>query len=103
MFDEKTLKQVHDGMGAWWDKAKRAVGSAQETKRFSTVSDLEIKPIYTPDDVKDLDYDEKIGYPGRYPYTRGCQRTCTGAGCGPFGCSPALAVPRTPTAATTTC
>ena len=73
MFDEKALKQVHDGMVEWWDKARRAVAGAQETKRFSTVSDLEIKPIYTPDDVKDLDYEEKIGYPGCYPFTRGCQ------------------------------
>jgi len=73
MFDEKALKQVHDGMVEWWDKARRAVAGAQETKRFSTVSDIEIKPLYTPDDVKDLDYEEKIGYPGSYPFTRGCQ------------------------------
>ena len=38
--------------------------------RFSTVSDIEIEPLYTPDDVKD-DYDAALGYPGMYPYTRG--------------------------------
>ncbi|HSR57914.1 MAG TPA: methylmalonyl-CoA mutase family protein, partial [Candidatus Binataceae bacterium] len=38
--------------------------------RFSTVSDMEIAPLYTPDDVPG-DYDEKLGYPGEYPYTRG--------------------------------
>jgi methylmalonyl-CoA mutase N-terminal domain/subunit len=38
--------------------------------RFSTVSDMEIAPLYTPDDVTG-DYDEKLGYPGEYPYTRG--------------------------------
>lgn len=73
MFDEKTLKQVHDGMVEWWDKVKGAVGSARETKRFSTVSDLEINPLYTPADVIDLDYERNIGYPGCYPFTRGCQ------------------------------
>ena len=38
--------------------------------RFSTVSDIEIEPLYTPDDVKD-NYDAALGYPGMYPYTRG--------------------------------
>jgi methylmalonyl-CoA mutase N-terminal domain/subunit len=38
--------------------------------RFSTVSNIEIEPLYTPDDVKD-NYDAALGYPGMYPYTRG--------------------------------
>ncbi len=73
MFDEKTLRQAHDGMLGWWDKVKDAAASAWQSKRYSTVSDLEIKPLYTPEDVKDLDYGEHIGYPGAYPFTRGCQ------------------------------
>ncbi|MBI4228899.1 MAG: methylmalonyl-CoA mutase, partial [Deltaproteobacteria bacterium] len=31
--------------------------------------------LYTPEDTKDIDYDEKIGYPGEYPFTRGVQPT----------------------------
>jgi len=38
--------------------------------RFSTVSDMEIDPLYTPEDVSG-DYAEKLGNPGEYPYTRG--------------------------------
>ena len=38
--------------------------------RFSTVSDLEIEPLYTPEDVKG-DYASDLGYPGEFPYTRG--------------------------------
>jgi methylmalonyl-CoA mutase N-terminal domain/subunit len=38
--------------------------------RFSTVSDLEIEPLYTPEDVKG-DYESALGYPGEFPYTRG--------------------------------
>jgi methylmalonyl-CoA mutase N-terminal domain/subunit len=37
---------------------------------FSTISGLPIEPLYTPDDVEGS-YDEKLGYPGEYPYTRG--------------------------------
>jgi methylmalonyl-CoA mutase N-terminal domain/subunit len=39
--------------------------------RFSTVSDLEIDPLYTPEDVKGSDYDSALGNPGEFPYTRG--------------------------------
>ncbi|MGH7984669.1 MAG: acyl-CoA mutase large subunit family protein [Candidatus Binataceae bacterium] len=38
--------------------------------RFSTVSDLALEPLYTPEDVGG-GYDDAIGYPGVYPYTRG--------------------------------
>ena len=42
----------------------------ERAMRFSTVSDIELEPLYTPDDVKD-NYDAALGYPGMYPYTRG--------------------------------
>jgi methylmalonyl-CoA mutase N-terminal domain/subunit len=38
--------------------------------RFTTLSDMEVAPLYTPDDLKG-DYDSELGYPGNYPYTRG--------------------------------
>jgi methylmalonyl-CoA mutase N-terminal domain/subunit len=40
---------------------------------FETVSGRPIKPLYTPDDLGDFDYAEKLGVPGRPPYTRGVQ------------------------------
>ena len=41
--------------------------------RFSTVSDMEIGALYTPEEVGQLDYLTDIGFPGQYPYTRGVQ------------------------------
>jgi len=38
--------------------------------RFTTLSDLEVEPLYTPEDVKGS-YDASLGYPGAFPYTRG--------------------------------
>ncbi len=38
--------------------------------RFSTVSDMELEPLYTPDDVTGS-YDDSLGNPGEFPYTRG--------------------------------
>jgi len=44
--------------------------AAERPARFSTVSDMELEPLYTPEDVTD-DYDRALGNPGEYPYTRG--------------------------------
>jgi methylmalonyl-CoA mutase N-terminal domain/subunit len=44
--------------------------SKERPVRFSTLSDMEVEPLYTPEDVKG-DYDSALGHPGEYPYTRG--------------------------------
>jgi methylmalonyl-CoA mutase N-terminal domain/subunit len=44
--------------------------ASERPVRFSTVSDLELDPLYTPDDVTGS-YDDALGNPGEYPYTRG--------------------------------
>jgi methylmalonyl-CoA mutase N-terminal domain/subunit len=50
----------------WLD---RRYGAEKERPvRFSTVSDMEVEPLYTADDVAD---GERIGLPGDFPYTRG--------------------------------
>jgi methylmalonyl-CoA mutase N-terminal domain/subunit len=41
--------------------------------RFTTLSDVEIKGLYTPEDIEGIDYSEAIGLPGVYPFTRGVQ------------------------------
>lgn len=40
-------------------------------KKFMTVSSRPLKPLYDPEDLKDFNYDNDLGYPGQYPYTRG--------------------------------
>ena len=40
---------------------------------FRTLSDIEAEPIYTHHDLENFDPEEKLGYPGEYPYTRGVQ------------------------------
>jgi methylmalonyl-CoA mutase N-terminal domain/subunit len=36
-----------------------------------TESGIEVKPLYTPDDLEGFDYPERLGDPGEHPYTRG--------------------------------
>ena len=40
-----------------------------------TISGVPIKPLYTPDDLADMDLARDLGYPGEYPYTRGVHST----------------------------
>ncbi len=44
-------------------------------QKFRTVSGLEVKPLYTPEDVATLDYQRDLGSPGDYPFTRGAYPT----------------------------
>ncbi len=37
----------------------------------ATLSGVPVEPLYTPEDLAGWDYDEKLGYPGEFPYTRG--------------------------------
>jgi len=75
MFTDRTSKQVREGENRWLGEVEKVPDDYSTKKRFSTVSDLSIKPVYTPEDVKDSDFEESIGYPGLYPFTRGCQPT----------------------------
>ena len=50
--------------------AKRPERQAQ----FETLSNIPVDPLYTPDDLTGR-YDERLGYPGEYPFTRGVYPT----------------------------
>jgi methylmalonyl-CoA mutase N-terminal domain/subunit len=52
----------------WLDKYPK---QEERMARFSTISDMEIESLYTPEDANGRDYSRDIGVPGDYPYTRG--------------------------------
>jgi len=51
-------------------------GAPERDREFSTVSSLPIERLYTPDDLgPGWRPEEKLGYPGEYPFTRGIHPT----------------------------
>jgi len=61
-----------------WEKNRyqKAIEKRPERQeKFTTASFTEIKPLYYPDNTKDENYVERVGYPGVFPYTRGIQPT----------------------------
>ena len=72
MFTEETITRVGERQREWEKILEKALARAPERyERFSTVSDEEIKRIYTPTDIKGLDFAEDLGFPGMFPFTRG--------------------------------
>ncbi len=64
--DKEKLQQ---GLNEYEAKVSKASEKFQESKNF------EAQRLYTPLDIEDFDYGEKLGFPGQYPFTRGVQPT----------------------------
>ena len=60
--------KIKEDMEEW----QNSIPNKKERKKnFKNLSDIEIKRLYTPNDIKDLNYDLDLGFPGQYPFTRG--------------------------------
>src|SRR5688500_13318095 len=44
---------------------------ATDEEKHETSSGIPVPPFYRPEDVAAIPYEEKVGDPGEYPYTRG--------------------------------
>ena len=77
MFDKNKLEEIKLEKEKWAEeKVKKAISRFPERKEtFRTGSNLEVDRLYTPEDIQDIDYMEKLGFPGEYPFTRGVQPT----------------------------
>lgn len=69
--------RIKDSMKRWEKDCllKHTKRNPEKEKRFTTVSNQEIKRLYTPVDLEGFDYLNDLGFPGEYPYTRGVQPT----------------------------
>ncbi len=60
------INQIKEVGKKWAEKYNVA-----KSPKYYMAGGIEIKPVYTPADVKDTDFLSEIGYPGEYPFTRG--------------------------------
>ena len=76
-YREDFLKKLRDKVERWERETlpKSLSRYPERMERFTTLSGIEVKRIYTPLDIKDTHYLERIGLPGEYPYTRGIHAT----------------------------
>jgi methylmalonyl-CoA mutase, N-terminal domain len=73
-YNQKIMDEIREEHKKWQKKLDETFrASPERLERFSTVSDKEIKNLYTPEDVASEDFGEDLGFPGEYPFTRGVQ------------------------------
>ncbi|WP_313757815.1 methylmalonyl-CoA mutase family protein [Tissierella sp.] len=77
MFDDKKLEEIKMSVDNWDNGVvKKSLAKFPERKeKFTTGSNIEVDRLYTPLDVEDINYNEDLGFPGEYPFTRGVQST----------------------------
>ncbi len=74
--DEEKRKAIAEARKAWEEQVlEPALARVREREEFATSSGMAVKRLYTPEDTADLEYPEKLGFPGQYPYTRGIYPT----------------------------
>ncbi|WP_363467278.1 acyl-CoA mutase large subunit family protein [Halogeometricum borinquense] len=73
MYDEDELADIRESREEWESETRDPVRDrfGERKDRFATISNLEVDDLYTPNDVADLDFEEDLGFPGEYPFTRG--------------------------------
>jgi methylmalonyl-CoA mutase N-terminal domain/subunit len=77
MFEKKKIDELKKERERWeqttlpnWIRQ-----SSERKNEFRNTSNMLIKRLYTPEDVKELDYMRDSGFPGEYPFLRGVHAT----------------------------
>ncbi|MGE5679978.1 MAG: methylmalonyl-CoA mutase [Bacillota bacterium] len=75
--NEELKAKVQNAYKDWEDKVycKTISKFPERQKNFTTGSFSSVKPLYLPTDTDQEKYNDTLGYPGQYPFTRGVQPT----------------------------
>ena len=67
---------LREALTGWNDEVAKMTAKRPERKeRFTSTSGMEFNRTFTPLDLEGMDYKSDLGFPGRYPFTRGVQPT----------------------------
>ncbi|MFP3867777.1 MAG: methylmalonyl-CoA mutase [Desulfobacteraceae bacterium] len=76
MFDKQKLEQLRAALEKYQETVDKTLKKMPERQaEFVNTSGIPVERVYTPLDLEDFDYLEKLGMPGQYPYTRAVQPT----------------------------
>jgi methylmalonyl-CoA mutase, N-terminal domain len=69
--------RLEEAQKEWEDKTLNPTlkKMPERDESFTTVSLAPIERLYTPNDLPNFDYEQQLGFPGQYPYTRGIHAT----------------------------
>lgn len=71
------MSNLKDSMLEWESTIlKKALSRSPEREEdFQTESGIPVKRLYTPLDLEEMHYEDDLGFPGQYPFTRGVYPT----------------------------
>lgn len=74
MDDNRSLEEA---LKAWQETVLEPyqAKAGERKEEFQTVSEIPVERLYTPLDAPGGDYQQKVGFPGEYPFTRGVYPT----------------------------
>ncbi len=76
MFEKRILERICREEERWEkETVAKSLEKLPERGEFLTSSDIPVKRLYTPADIAHLDYFADLGFPGKYPFTRGVYPT----------------------------
>lgn len=77
MFKKEKLGRIKEKRTDWEKHcySKTIKDHPERKSKFENLSGTEIKSIYTPEDISNLDYNDNVGFPGVYPFLRGVHST----------------------------
>ncbi len=78
VFDPDELETIREAREEWRAETYEPTVDRFGERRDEFTTDTggqDVKPLYTPADVADVDYESDLGFPGEEPYTRGVYST----------------------------
>ncbi|MGB9728457.1 MAG: acyl-CoA mutase large subunit family protein [Thermoprotei archaeon] len=77
LFSNDALNEIKKRLKVWEEETIKndLVKYPERLPEFKNISGIVLKRFYTPIDIENYDYFEKLGFPGEYPFTRGIHAT----------------------------
>jgi methylmalonyl-CoA mutase N-terminal domain/subunit len=77
LYDKAYLESLREAEQRWQEQTLEPTLERfpERQESFVTASSEPVQRLYSPLDLQDLDYEQEIGFPGQYPFTRGVHAT----------------------------
>ena len=77
MYDPQEIEKLRKSLLEWQENSLKETLERlpERQEKFITTSSEPVERLYTPLDTSELDYNEDLGLPGEYPFTRGVHPT----------------------------
>jgi methylmalonyl-CoA mutase N-terminal domain/subunit len=73
LYTKEAIEKIREKKEKWQSEMYQV--KEERKTEFKTLSGFQVDPIYTPENIKQVDYENDLGFPGEGPYVRGVYPT----------------------------